>query len=427
MADVVVVGGGPGAVRAAGALRRAGRRVVLVQEGQLPGGVSAPAVPVGLGIEEFAQPAPGWREVRGLGAGLVAGPDCGCVHALPLSRAVLPSLFDSTALPSALSAWGRARGAVELARLLGGGKETRTYRDWVVQHFGEPVHEALYAPYCRRRFGEPDEVTVNVARFHHGYRRDTRWYAHEAGPAARLAHDLEGVEVVLGAEVRALDTGRVSTALGDVEGEVYVDLPPRRVVDLLGDRAPGGLANEVSRLRCRHALEVTLRGGHALPFVTHLAAGPLTAYRLVRHGLVPGNPSLAGQVSVQMAVEDGTPAWTGRDDTLVAECVDGLRALHLDDIDGQGAVVNRVANHHPVWTYTTAARVRQYQLGLMERKIIPVGRAGLFAPVDGEAEIAYLEGLAAGNVPFKELYRRHVEPPVIDDDGSASLTDFVLR
>lgn len=429
MADVVVIGGGPGAVRAAGELRRAGRRVVLLQAGPRVGGVAHPEVPLGLGAEAFGAVPAGWRRVQGLPAGLAAGssPDCGCVHALPLSRAVLPSLFEASALPGAMAAWSRARGAVELAKLLGGGKETRTYREWVVQHFGEPVFEHLYAPYCRRRFGDPAEVTVNVARLHHGSPGATGWAAFEAGPAARLAQDLEGVEVVLGAEVRSVAPGRVSTTAGDVDGDVFVDASPSQVVAWLGDQAPTGLQNEVSRLYCRYALEVTVRGGASLPFVTHVAHAPFAAYRLVRHALLPGNGTLAGHVSAQFALEPGDPLWTTDDAQLAELVVSGLHALGAADAEVGGARVQRVENHHPVWAYTTAARVRQYHLALAEKKLVPVGRAGLFSPVDGEAEIAYLAGVATQSAPFKELYRRHVEPPVVDDDGSASLTDFVRR
>ncbi len=428
MADAVVIGGGPGAVRASGALRRAGRRVILLQRGPAVGGLAFPEVPLGLGAEAFSVVPARWREVRGLPAGLAAGAseDCGCVHALPLSRAVLPSLFSASALPGAMAAWSRARGAVELAKLLGGGKETRTYREWVVQHFGEPAFEHLYAPYCRRRFGDPAEVTVNVARLHHAA-PGGRLAAFEAGPAARMAEDLEGVEVVLDADVTSVATGRVSTRLGDVEGDVFVDAPPQDVVAWLGAAAPPGVDNEVSRLSCRHAVEVTVKGGASLPFVTHVAHAPFGAYRLVRHGLLPGNGGLAGHVSVQFAADAQDAAWSGGADALVDEVVRGLHALGATDAEAAEARVQRVEDQHPVWSYTTAARLRQYHLALAEAKIVPVGRAGLFAPVDGEGEIAYLTGVATQSAPFKELYRRHVEPPVVDDDGSASLTDFVQR
>ena len=128
MADAVVVGGGIGAVRAAAALAAAGRSVVLLQEGPFVAGLAHPEIPVGLGISRWHS-VPAWgREVKGLGSGLYVG---GAVHRLPLSRAVLPTLFPATAVAGAAASWGRSRLEQALARLIGGGREVRTYRDYL--------------------------------------------------------------------------------------------------------------------------------------------------------------------------------------------------------------------------------------------------------------------------------------------------------
>lgn len=425
MADAIVVGGGPGAVRAAGALARSGRSVVLLQVGTRVASLAHPDVPMGTGLERFVQAPPGWRPVPSLTTGVMVGRDCACVRALPLSRATLPGIFPALELPSALAAWSRSRAKVELARLIGGGQETRFYKDWVVQHFGVPVFERLFAPYCTRRFGDPAELTVNVARAIHA-ERPGGWYSRESGTAAELAGNLSGVQVVVDAKISALQAGKVVVEGGEFEGELYVDLPPARVVELLGPAAPHGLAHEVARLRCRHALEVVVQGGSSLPMVTHVVDAPMPFYRLVRLGALPGNPSLAGTVSVQFSLEEGDALWETPNEALVQQVVSALLSIGIDDASATGARVQRVANFHPVWAYTHHARMRQYAIRLAELKITPVGRSGLFAPVDGSAEAGFLNDLAAGGLSVRELFRRHVDPPVVDDDGSASLADFVL-
>lgn len=425
MAQAIVVGGGPGAVRAAGTLARAGQTVTLLQQGPFVGQLAHPELPVGTGLERFEAASGQWRAATAVTSGVLVGRDCACVRALPLSRSTLPGIFSAAQLPNAVAAWARSRSKVELSRLIGGGQETRFYKDWVVQHFGEPVFERLYAPYCERRFGNPAELTVNVARAAHAAAPGA-WFGRESGTAAELAEALRGVEVYLDVDVSAVATGRVSTNRGEFEGDVYFDLPPARLVELLGSAAPFGLANEVSRLRCRHALEVVVSGGHSLPAITHVVDAPMAFYRLVRQGLLPGNGQLRGTVSVQFAVEEEDPLWAATDQSLVAQVVSALQSVGLADVSAEGGRVVRVANHHPVWAYTHHARMRQYALRLNELKLTPVGRAGLFAPIEGQAEAAFLQDLAGPPVGVREMMRRHVDPPVVDDDGTASLADFVL-
>ncbi len=420
LADAVVVGGGIGAVRAAAALRAAGRSVVLVQEGADVAGLAHPDIPVGTGFECFESVPADWRAIRGMTTGLCVG---GAVRALPLSRGVLPTLLPTLQVVSALAEWGRTRVSSELARLIGGGHEQRSYRDWVVQHYGEPLFARLFEPYCERRFGEASGVSANVARAVHGASAGGVFASPSGGRARELALLLEGVEVVCGADVVGLAAGVVRLSSADVEGEVYVDLPPARVVGLLGDAAPSGLASEVGWLRFRHALEVTFSGGAALPWVTHVVDGPGQAFRLVRHGLFPGNGALQGTVSVQMAVEEGDPLWKA-DDGRVVEAARMALGDVAADVSTVGARVQRVANHHPVWVTTTAARMRQLALALGELNITPVGRAGTYAPLSGAGERAYLDDVIHRRVSIREALRQHVEPAVVVDEPRAHLTDF---
>jgi hypothetical protein len=420
MADVVVVGGGLGALRAAAALRAAGRSVVLLQEGDALGGLAHPDVPVGLGVARWNAPPAGWRAAGALTAGLYVG---GAVHALPLSRAVLPALFPAGAVPGAAMSWGRTRVELELAKLIGGGREVRTYRDWLTQRYGAPVVERLFVPYCERRFGSPDGVTANVARGVHGTAPAGQPSSPTGGWVAELRRLLDGVEVRVGVQLTGLAAGCVRFEGGSEEGEVFVDLPPARVVRLLGEAAPEGLAGEVAWLRMRHGLEVTVAGGANLPFVTHVVDGPGQAYRFVRHAQLPGNGALQGHVSVQFAVEENDPLWAVSDEAVVGAALTSLGEAS-PGATSAGARVQRVANHHPVWVNTTAARVRRYTLALAEQRIVPVGRAGTFSPLNGQAEADYLSAVIEAGGEVRDAIRRFVEPPVRLPEGAVHLTDF---
>lgn len=419
MADAVVVGGGLGAVRAAAALRAAGRSVVLVQEGGRLAGLADAELPVGTGFERFSRVPSGWRPIEGMTTGMYVG---GAIHALPLSRAVLPKLFSTAQVAQAAGAWGKNRATQELARLIGGGKEVRTYKDWVTQAYGDPIFERLFLPYCERRFGAPDGVTANVARGVHGAAASGFRACPAQGRAAELAALAEGLDVVH-TRVTGLASGVVSTDAGEFEGELFVDLPPARVVALLGAAAPSGLVSEVAWLRLRNALEVSLEGGSTLPWITHVIDGPGQAYRLVRHGLFPGNGALQGRVSVQMSVESGDPLWAAPDAEVVASALGAVSEV-AQDATAAGARVQRVLDHNPVWVYTTAARMRRYLLAMTELKVTPVGRAGTYAPLSGEAEAAYLGCVISGSVSVAEAMRLHVQPPVVVSEPRAHLTEF---
>ncbi len=423
--DAVVVGGGPGGLRAAVALAKAGRRVTLLQEGPYVGGCAHPDIPVGRGVS----PAPGplaerlygaFRPVEGLDRGVLLG---GKVRRLPLGRAELARLVEPTRLPGAALAWGRTRGAVELRKVIGGGVEQRTYEDWVVQRFGEPVFQRFYAAYCEARFGDPGEVSCNVARLYHGIVRDGPLLAPAAGPALSTV----GVDVRTNVAVRSLTTGQVETDDGLFTGDVFVDVAPRRVVEWLGDAATPELAHDVGFLGARSAIQVLVRGPQDLPFETHVLGGA-QFYRIVRPGLLPGCGDLAEHLCVHFAVPDGDPLLLASEDELVSRTLEQLGGVGIGGVSAEGARVQVLRAHHPTWTGTHLVRMRRYVLALEDLDVVPVGRVGLHAPLDLAAECAWLEAALAPERPaLRALLRDHVEPPVLDPVDRAHLSRFVER
>lgn len=423
--EAVVVGGGPGGLRAAVALAKAGRRVTLLQEGPHAGGYAHPEIPIGRGVTPKPTPLAerlygAFRPVEGLERAVLLD---GKVRPLPLGRADVARYLPVTDLPGAAVAWGRTRGAIELRKVIGGGAEQRTYKDWVVQRFGEPVFQRFYAAYCEARFGPPAEISCNVARLFHGIVNDGPLHAPAAGPALAPV----GVDVRTNVTVRAVTTGQVETDDGLFPGEVFVDIAPRRVVEWLGGAATPELLHDVSFLSARAALQVTLRAPEDLPFETHVLGGA-PFYRIVRPGLLPGCGALAGHLSVHYTVADGDPLLRMSEAELGAHTAAALEAVGIRGANPDGARAQIVRDHHPNWTGTHLVRMRRYALALEDLEIVPVGRAGLHAPLDLAAETTWLEAaLADERPPLRALVRDHVEPPVLDPAERAHLTRFVER
>jgi phytoene dehydrogenase-like protein len=418
MSRAVVVGGGPAAVRAAAFLRRGGRDVVLLQEGAFAGGVAHADQVVGRGVGGAPESdAFGAFQAVDIDAGVTMG---GKVRRLPLTRPQVLAMVPAARLPGAAGAWARARGTIELARLLGGGRELRTYRDWVVQKFGVPVFDALYASYCHKRWGGPEELTCNVARLHHGTPLPSAPSAPSAGPAGLL--DVDGVAVHLGVRVTAVATGRVDTSEGTFEGDVFVDASPPRVGRWLGDAASAELRNTIAPLRLRHALEVRVTGGAELPFETHVLDAGVPFYRMVRHDRLPGGTGL----SVQFSLEPHDPLWAAPDGQVVATVDEGLAACGVKDASSANASILRLSDHHPVWTGTHLTRMRTWLLALDDLEITPIGNAGLFSPLDLAQEAAWLQAIGDKRT-LRQRLRDIVEPPVLEPGDRTRLTRFIER
>lgn len=430
--DAIVVGGGPGGVRAAAALASAGRRVTLLQEGPHIGGHDHADIPFSRGVTPAAGPLAerlygAMVPVEGLDRGVHID---GRTHRLPLGRAEIARLVPATKVASAAVAWTRTRGTIELRKIIGGGNEQRTYRDWVTQRFGAPVFDRFYADYCQARFGPPDEISCNVARVFHGIVAEGPVYAPAGGPASLAA--LPGalaanVDVRTNVVIRSVQGGQVDTDEGIFTGEVFLDIAPRRVVAWLGAAATEALVHDVGFLTARNAVQVLLRGPQDLPAETHVLSGA-PFYRIVRPAALPGCAALEGTLCVHYALDEGDSLWGADDEVVASRTIEALAAIGIEGASAAGARVQRIRDHHPNWTGTHLVRMRRYVIALEDLELVPVGRAGLHAPLELAAELAYLEGVLFAERPtIRALLRHHVEPPVLDSVDRAHLTRFVER
>jgi hypothetical protein len=399
--DFIVVGSGVGALVTAQTLRQHGKSVVRIGAA-IDGGTRT----VGTGWCAEAPPA-GFDAAPAPARALLLR---GQMLSLPLSPASLGKLLPAAQLARAGVALGRARASSAVAAFVGGGREERTYRDWVRYRFGNPVYEAVFAPYATARFGDPTSVICGVARVVHG----------EAAPQGSRPPAALWVEqeAPVDAVVTALRDGGLSTEAGDYAGQVVVDLAPLDVLRVWSPKADSVLALDAGRLRARHGLEVLVRG--QLPDgleEVHVVGAPF--FRAVQHA--------DGMVALHLAVDVGAPEWTGDDAALARQLVQAATDAGLTGLSADGATVRRLPLHHPLWTTSHLTRLRTWTEALVEGGIEPVGRVGLVAPMSPAAIAAYAEDRLIHGASLRDCIRHHVEPPPRDSVDRPRLSGFITR
>lgn len=419
MPEAVVVSRSPLGALVAAALRAAGSSVTRV----VPAGAEDPCpdVPVGTGLytvdpgSAFARAVVGPLAPVSPSRGLWAR---GRVQRLPLDGADLPRLFPGVRVGGVVGGWVRARVSENLAGLVGGGHEERSYRDWVTRRFGAPAYDALYRPYAEKRFGDPDATICGVARVHHGGEAPLR-VAPVDGPVATAARLAEGVRVVR-AELRAVDAGGVDTDAGRIDGTPWLDLPPAEILPLAAGLDAATLGHHVSMFAWRDGVEVVVDAEAAWPLEVHVADADVPFFRVVRPGQLPGGGGVARLVA-QYAVDRA-----GADDAAyVREVVAALARVGVT-ADAASARVRRLPHQHPLWPTRHLVRVRQWLYACEEAGLVPFGTAGLACPMDPGTALRWVEGrLGEEPVELRELGRQFLEPPPLDPPARGHLTDFV--
>ena len=412
MSKTMVVGHGPAALRAA-AVAGASHTVLL---SELPDA----ALVEGAGWFEQGPGADRVRDLYGAtpaldgaaaGRALLSG---GELHALPLAPREVLRLFGTDRLVETVGGWARNRVRNSIKGVHTGGREERSYRDWVAHRFGEGAAGELFEPYAANRWGPPAEVSVSHARRSHGLPSRGSRHALGTDPAAgRATLEAAAGEVSFG-EIVGLDLGddgklrAVRTAEGSLEVDaIWCACAPATVAGWLGKVLPSELGFDARWLTAKPhvAVELELDGADELPGELHVAERDAPAYRLTHTGRFPGG-------SARTVLAALSPSWASRvDEGLTVEVAAAVSRLGL----GQARATGRasvIRDHHPDWTsrpwYPPHVRLAEH---LAPLGIHLVGRAGTFRHIDVAQETAHLVGLAAGQ-DARELRRSLLDPPV---------------
>jgi len=359
----------------------------------------------------------------------------GQVVALPLERARLARALPPEDAARLIGHQARILARRLARRIVGGGSEERSYRDWVVQRFGEPAYELLHSPYARRRWGDPERLSASVARLHHGEDRTARRVALGTAPAAgwrtlvRRAGRREGGQTVEALEIAGGRVQAVRTDQGrqEVSGRVFWAGALPHLGTLLGDALDDGTRWDLARLGCRHRVQVACEVGEAaasLPAELHIVRGEAPFFRLTRPGLLPGAGELSGVVVAHLCRAPGDGLWE-QSDAELGETVSGALA-QLGLPSGVEARVQRLTDYDPCWVGPWHPVLVRAAEALSPLGIHLAGRSAAYEWVDAGRELLHVAALAAGDaVPARELARTLLDPPVVGSGQRPSMARFV--
>lgn len=436
----IVIGAGPDALRAAAVRASQGDAVLLLQAGPSPSGLVHPELPQDTGRMRVAD---GHRQLteQVLGA-LVEAPDNGQgvlvrgqVLWLPLGRRQVPGLVPPAHLLPFVRSYVDARSRSRASEVVpGSGREERSYRDWVVRRMGEPAYRLLYQGYATRRFGAAaDDLSVTAARHYHGNPDpgphqvaggrphvallEAETCIRQAGGAIRTGVQVEALEVDGGrvVAVRLVGGERILA-----EGPVWVACPPRQVVEWLPHAEVETVQHDAQRLASADLRVVCLKGEvDGLPEVLHVLddAGfwqVVTPYGIKEYALFLSTlPSEA---------PDEEPAAVAR------SVADDARRLGLGDFELDGARIERIRGHQPVWSAGCHVRFHRVVDRLSALGVVLVGRTGAFGPLDAGEEIALASAYVGAESPDqREALRSIAEPPVRLPDLRSTVRRFIER
>jgi hypothetical protein len=437
-AMTVVIGAGPDGLRAAAALAVTGESVLLLQGCPTSRGRAVPEVPVDSGRMHVD---PGDRGVVEAVLGpLVEAPDQvsgvlvrGRVHRLPLGLRTALQLVERYQMPQVYGRWLERQMRNAAVPLTGEGREERTYVDWVTRRFGEPAMHHLFRAYAGARWGAPAEsLSSSVARVAHGMGDGRVGQVVGGGPDAALDHAVEvierhGGEIRSGVSVSGLRVtqGRV-TEIGTDGGPVPVDGPlwiartPAVVAEWLGDALPTDLQHDAAALRTADSVQVDLMGGPPdLPDVLHALDLDAGFYRIVQ---------TYGGERRRVFHATRAPGTEAADGDLPARFVAATERLGLPGFHVDGARVERLHGHVPIWTPLVHPRLRRLLLAWRALGIVAVGRQGVFTPIGQDTEVRLAARYAGDPDPDqREANRTLVEPPVVSGTLRIGLSDLVIR
>jgi hypothetical protein len=390
---IIVIGSDGSALRAASLAEAAGHPVTLLATGALP----EVDLPEGRGVwvengGDSAKTIYGTVQPVEVVRAIVLG---GVQHYLPLSAAKLAKI-----LPNRIQAgldYFKARGAIELAELVGGGAEQRSYQHWIVRRFGSTAFQKLFSSYCQRRFGDPTLLSCNIARYLHGTEYTHRLFA-PTTPALRSP------QKQLSAKILAITPHQVETDQGTFSGRILSSLPPHTLARLLKPEVEPGILQDTERLGHQDRVIIYIHAPSKLPFETHILDDSTRFFRITRPELIPGFSALKDVLALHFTVSPGFPC-----SSLVEEAISGLNRLGIT-ATATSARTQTLSAYQPSWEGVHLSRLRRWALALEPFGIYPIGRSGAHSLQDPAEELPYLTAVLNSEQSLRSLIRSFIEP-----------------
>lgn len=425
----IVFGRGLPALIAANALIAAGERVLWLDPGDGPA------------VEPSLDPAP-WRaravdqhRLEGVLGPLRPATQRqravvldGRVLALPLGRRDRARLLRLTTGPEPIDALLRARARSVIAEAIGGGQEERSYKDWSIRRFGEPLHRMHFARYARRRWGAAAEaLSASTAWWHHFVPHDAT-LVEPVGGVVACAELLLLRFVAAGGERK---TGAAIASLGRNGGRIH-RMALRDGTELSVDAPPWLQANP-------HEIAGWLGAGALQPGMDHVARALQSADRLLLElpdptpttdqelHLLDDGPfwmlrRTAGRITLVGTANASEPTPTDLT-PWIAAATSICGPLH---VEGEPRL-RRLSGVQPQWRPQTLAWMRDLLVAWDRLGIVSFGRAGTLADLDPAEQARYALLITEGEADQREAHRLIAEPSASEADLLASTGAVITR
>ncbi|HEY6749453.1 MAG TPA: FAD-dependent oxidoreductase [Mycobacteriales bacterium] len=412
MVDIVVLGGGPAGLAAAGRAAGAGRSVLLLERGPAVGGMAASFEVAGVRVDS------GSHRLH------PASPPA----VLDLLRDLLGQDLQTRPRNGRLRVYGRWVGfplrPAELARTLPRGAVARIARDAATRPFartdpssyesvlrgtlGPELHRALYGPYALKLWGldgtriDPEQARrrVSAGGVWGIARKILR--SDSSGQGRVFFYPRRGfgqiVDVLAEAAVKAgatIETGAEVTSVSPRSDGVTVSTADGRTVQaahvlstvplpVLARLAGAGVPATGLSFRAMVLVYLVHAGGRWTSFDAHYLPGPETPVTRLsepaNYRVSPDDPADRTVLCAEIPCAVGDPVWTATDAELAGIVRAGLAATGLPPVDLAGVEVRRLPHVYPVYETGYADRLRpleEWADGL--DRVTTFGRLGLFA------------------------------------------------
>lgn len=410
--DIVVLGGGPAGLAAAGRAAASGRSVLLLERGPAVGGMAASFEVAGIRVDAGshrlhpAGPPAVLDLLRGLlGDDLQTRPRDGRLRLYGrwVGFPLRPAELARTLPPAALARIARDAATRPFART-----DPSSYESVLLGKLGPELHRALYGPFAVKLWGldgtriDPEQARRRVSaggvwgiarKILRGQKNGQgRVFSYPRRGFGQIVDVLAeaavkaGATIETGAEVTGVatrpDRVAVSTADGRTvhAGHVLSTVPLPVLARLASADVPAtGLA-----FRAMVLVYLVHSGGRWTRWDAHYLPGPETPVTRLsepaNYRVSPDDPPDRTVLCAEIPCAVGDPVWTATDDELAALVRAGLAATGLPPVNLTGVEVRRLPHVYPVYETGYADRLRPLEAwadGL--DRVTTFGRLGLFA------------------------------------------------
>ena|GEM_PF-4439894 len=318
---------------------------------------------------------------------------------LPLRPWVVPRLIPEGMRKNVGAQWLEAKTRSISSVIMGGGREERSYSDWISRRMGEEVYRLLYDAYIRKRFGfEGHELSAGLARILHFQNSKKKHFLYSAPKTAEEVRWESNIEC-FGVKNSKIDSVRINGTHHHIDGPLYVALPIHQILALLPE-VPKTITVDASHL-CYQDQGLMKVEGDFQKFSTYT------------HYLDPDHPwVLLYRVHERQALIWFCPSHE-------KEALQRAAAESL----------SLISQHYrtswiPVWRAQSHFRYRRIATYLEKMGITLVGKRALYSHMSMPESV--LLRMKHHELEISEFLRLYIEPPVRQDDLNASLFDWIV-